>query len=879
MKKGLLVPAGPVGVENLVCRFGARTVLGTEGFWRKCVMSDSQVDLDRFRRDSSEPLSFRERGATVPFTTPILLNARIRSAEFGLIREMVLVNPSGGRGAFVLPWSSMPEICAPTLYDRHLWESLDEAEDISPIGIRQQAQRLAAQGLAGRHAAAAAREAQLRDQGAQQLMRSMLLERLIASTETAAEKALAAKASGDTSRGERAMQRASAIAEMPLVEFASDLEALSIALSGATRDAQGEESRLQQMLGGLGRLAHGIASWVLEEHDAGPHKMAAQFVYQSARQTMECAEKALTSTHGLIIDFGRLVPHWRAQKEKILAHARTPDWVMDGWRTPLALWETIGPEERRAAIWELALIAPVLPREGKTWLGKTSDWRETPKRVTQTVHEKTDWRSGVLIDLVARNENLLGSAFAFENQVLPLRLSRQQDTAPRIRDRTRAQRAAQAAEGPKDSPTQDDIAAIEGVVQQTDLSRMLEALEGISESLSTTPDQKLLKIVSLVDRLSNTEIHRSLLQASLPRLKLLRPPRPASLKRVLLLPLSGALTNEAQWRRSGAQIPRSAIGPMMEVLCPALGKEAEAIKQQLRGAMLEEPQVVDRFGPKLWQLAAEASGGLQRPSASLSQVGLSERDFQAIIGLAGGLWRCAGPLWDGMQRIGGEWTPDLLRAALIGPANESRQVLAAAFAALMLRAPHPAVFASLIKENPIPNAAVVEEMLNKRLAALCVELAGAEFEAGGRTAAQALLLLEELETVPFSPSNFAAADLVAHRRRIEQFCRSTYREIVSVHVIQGLLNTREDDLEHLTEIEAMARAARSLEDTGQRAAASQGYAVIKDEFRTRMEKALRSSSPPAISAQEIARIGEILLQSTVTKATEESNGRKGPRRQ
>jgi hypothetical protein len=124
----------------------------------------------------------------------------------------------------------------------------------------------------------------------------------------------------------------------------------------------------------------------------------------------------------------------------------------------------------------------------------------------------------------------------------------------------------------------------------------------------------------------------------------------------------------------------------------------------------------------------------------------------------------------------------------------------------------------------------------------------------------------------------AASDLVAHRRNLEHFCRSTYREIVSVHVVQGLLNTQKDDLENLAEIEAMAQAARSLEDTGQRAATSQSYAVIKDDFRTRMDKALRSSSPPAISARDIARIGEILVQSTAASPTEESVGRQGSKR-
>ena len=73
-------------------------------------MSNQVSALNRFQADSFEPKSFRERGATVPFTTPLLLNARIRAAASGRGCEMVVPNPSGGLGALILPWASMLEI-------------------------------------------------------------------------------------------------------------------------------------------------------------------------------------------------------------------------------------------------------------------------------------------------------------------------------------------------------------------------------------------------------------------------------------------------------------------------------------------------------------------------------------------------------------------------------------------------------------------------------------------------------------------------------------------------------------------------------------------------------------------------------------------------
>ncbi len=831
-------------------------------------MSAAQVDLERFRSDASEPLSFWQRGASVPFTTPVLVNARIRSADFGPFREMVVINPSGGRGFFVLPWSAMPEICAPTLYDRHLWETLSEAEDISPAGIRHEAQRLAAQGLAGRHAAAAARIAQARDQAAQRLLRSTLLDGLISLTETAEEKANGGQlgqAMSPANRGERAILRASVIAEVSLGEFTSDLEALCVALSWVVPETAGEESPLHQVLGGLGRMTQGIARWVKEEEDHGPHEMAARFVYRSARQTMECAEKALAATKRMIVEFGRLVPYWKGEKDKVLEHARIPDWVLDGWRTPLELWEAAGPKERKAALWDVALIAPVLPREAKILLGKTSDWRETPSRLYQTVHDRADWRSGAPLDLEARTTKTVSETVSFENQVLPMRMSAPQNILPALQERMRAKRDKKAAHGMRESLNPEDIGSIAGIVQQTGSPGALEALGGVGELLANAPDEKLLKVVSLVDRLANPEIHRRLLGPALPRLKLLRPPRPASLKRILLLPLSGALTNDAQWRRTRAQIPRSAIGPLMEVVGGALGAEADAVRQHLRGVMLDNASEVERVGRQVWQLAAEISPDMRRPGIRLSAAGLSAEDFEVIIDLATGLWRHAGPIWEGIKAIREGSQPHVLRAALIGPAEESRQLFAAALSTLMMNAPHPSIFVPLIKTNPIPNAAVIEDMLHRWVGAACREVAEAELEAGLRLAEQILMVMEELESVPRRQSSLATTEFMTHRRKLDEFFRGNYREIVSVHVLEGLLHLQKDEVEFLAEIEAMARSARSLEETGLRVATSQSYAVVKEEFRTRMEKALKSSSPPAISATEVARIEEILHRPIATK--------------
>jgi hypothetical protein len=824
-------------------------------------MSNSLADLDRFRSDSFEPLSFRERGATIPFTTPLLLNARIRNSAAGRGFEMVISNPSGGRGALILPWAAMPDICSCTLFDRHLWESLAKRTDISPIGIRLEAQRLAAMGLAGRQAALAAKDAQQRETTSQRLMRSMLLESLIFATEAPNETAGRTN-NGETEaflkRAERAVSRAAAIAGVPLAEFTADLEDLAITLSGATPEMDGEDARLRHMIVELERMANDITDWVGDQQPEAAHVMAANFVVASARQTLECAEYALSDTDSLIADLGLLVPKWKSEKDRIIERARGPDWVLDGWKTPMALWQGAAPNLRRTAIWEAALIAPILPREAKAWLGAVSDWRDTPRRITQVVRDKSDWISGNMMELVARNENLIGFSIAYENQISPLVLPRSKtNLSPQKAETETAKRDII----PKSRSANNKMIAERAEKNAQGFTTTRNALSetrALGGMILTSSDQALGKIVELVDRLSNSEIHTRLLGPSLPRLKRLRPPRPASLTRMLCLPLAGALVDPLQWRRAEGRIPRSAILPLVESLTRLLGPQIDGLATQLRGHSLEDEKIVDRIGRQLWQQAASAAPRLEH-DASWARAGLAQPDLKAIADLAGALWRHAGPLWDGMQQVTGNCPPEVLRAALIGPALESQHVFVAAFDTLLQRAERPSNFISLMKDLPAPVLPLLEVILNKWVGATLPGLVEEDFATSSRLAHEIGSVIRALEDLPRITAKTDATELVAHRRNLDQFCRNCYREVVTVHIIGTIINLTEDDAQGIDEIEGMARIARSLENAGRRFGSPKPYEDLQKEFRDQMENRQMEPTRYRLAAMQVARIDEILI--------------------
>lgn len=827
-------------------------------------MSNSASDLDRFRSELFEPASFRERGATVPFTTPLLLNARIRRPGSGQKLELVAINPSGGRGVLILPWSMMTEICSPTLFDRQLREALGRATDISPIGIRHEAQRLAAQGLAGPNAAFAAKDAQRREISCQRLIKTMLLESLVSATETSSEAAGRSDDPDDAAflrRAARAVERSARIAGLPLSKFSADLDELADALSGTTPQIGAEDARLRQMVGSLERMTQEIADWAAMQSADNALLQAAHFVQQTARQTLQCAKVALTATDNLIADLGLMVPGWRGEWEDILECARGPDWVLDGWKTPMALWGASEPGKRSAVIWEMALIAPIMPREAKAWLPKTKNENETPRRTTQVVRDKADWRSGDLTELVARNENLISFSITYENRIKPLKRPRSKFRVAQFADdrgvnsRWRLTNPQPQAAAAPEAQKQNQTTAAPGPTQSKAI--VLSEARGLGEMIETTSDEALAKIVALVDRLSNAEFHERLLGPSLPRLKRLRPPRPASLKRLLFLPLSGALIDPIQWRRMTGRIPRHAISPLMDALKLVLGPKLDALALELRNGSLEDPKLIDTAGRSLWLEAAEATARMT-PGPSWALAGLSQKDFDAILALAHGLWRHASPLWDGMRQISGDCSPDVLRSALLGPAQEGRLVFTAALNALLQRASQPSILLSIHGNFGPQMETVIEETLNDWITTTLPNLIEDDFETGARLAAEIGAVISALDTLPRLNTRQIAAMLPTHRRNLDQFCRNTYREIVTVHITQQLLDLSPNKSDILEEVEAMARLARKVEDTGRRLGSQQVYLAVQEDFRVQMGKLLRADNA-SMSEQEVARVEEVLV--------------------
>ncbi|HEY4172518.1 MAG TPA: hypothetical protein VGM42_05775, partial [Rhodopila sp.] len=104
------------------------------------------------------PVTFQERGVAVPFTTPLLGGTRARPTDKQGV-ELVVPNPAGGRGVYIMPWAGIAAWCQPTLHDAVFNDRIASLQTVTPATIRRVALQIAAEGLAGEEAMDAARVA------------------------------------------------------------------------------------------------------------------------------------------------------------------------------------------------------------------------------------------------------------------------------------------------------------------------------------------------------------------------------------------------------------------------------------------------------------------------------------------------------------------------------------------------------------------------------------------------------------------------------------------------------------------------------------------------------------------------------------------------
>jgi hypothetical protein len=344
----------------------------------------------------------------VPFTTPYLVGARVRPAPRGGV-ELIVANASGGPGVYITPWEGVQSLCSPTLHDRRLNAKFRFLSGITPGGLRRAALDVAAEGLAGRPAAVAAKAARAQDDQERTALNVELLLDVIRAVEQRGRGWSPPDLSDGDMLGRRARTALAVLAPRfgcPAEELFQVVEQIAETFSPIGVERQASPARLPRLIADVDALPQAMGDWPYARGEDGT--LDTVLVQQTAELAVALSRAALEQARGLLDDMPRMMRRWLADADEVKRLAARPEWLLDGWERICLLWQVADASfGRPLALREVVNLLPMTPREASVWtqinIGGQVDALVRRRKLTP----REDWRTGVTqTDLIARNERL-----------------------------------------------------------------------------------------------------------------------------------------------------------------------------------------------------------------------------------------------------------------------------------------------------------------------------------------------------------------------------------------------------------------------------------------------------------------------------------------
>jgi hypothetical protein len=493
---------------------------------------------------------------------------------------------------------------------------------------------------------------------------------------------------------------------------------------------------------------------------------------------------------------------------------------------------------------EMAVLAPILPKEVMGWFGFQSDMARERRKV-RIVNQFEDWRSGRVIDMIARNENLCFS-------------SGQTRGKPIIGKKSNISRPGMGVTI-KTTKLSGEKAKDNGGKNEPRAKNQLAETRHLVHALASASDMALAQVIEILDRLPDRSEADRLLDAARPRLKQIKPSRSLQFTRLLFLPLDGAISDNRDWQKDDTRLPRCALPPIAEALRLAMGQEAQRIEASFQGKFFHDIAAVDRAGRPLWAAAARLASDM-KPGPRWERSGLRPDDFAPLVELAAGVWRHAGPIWAAMQLAG--WGPpdDAVRAALAPMADEASPAFTMALATLMLKATSPGQVAREAARLSDKAASIADTAVDEWLERARVQLPGEDLIAAASFAEAFGRAFQDLENAPSTRNPRRGARLVQLRQEAEVTCRLAYEDGLETQILRQLPSLcAAATPELILAVEGQARALRRIESIGRRYGLDHGYDGAARRIAAALEPARRALEPGGMTRLDLARLAEILL--------------------
>jgi hypothetical protein len=351
--------------------------------------------------------TFQERGAVVPFTTPVLAFSRLRhQEEHGL--ELLVPGLAGGRDTYVIPWRSLPSVFVMTVHDRVLREEIEVCTNSSPTEIREATLKVESTGLAGPANARAARQATSDDESERLLTNFFLVSEAVKQLSGGKLQLGPADLTNDVgrTRTKLVLSRIAALFQLTADEFYTRLESWAGVVGPIGIPGLNYTCRLRQLIADINDFAAEVDAW--SERDFTEASDSARVCSRIAEETAGMARNLAAGVDRYATSIRETLSAWTPNFERIRALMDKLTWTLDGWTPVVTMWREVDQGNREATqdlIGDMLRLMPVVPRrEVGSRARKT--WGELSQALYRTrVRAHEDWLSGkVDIELVLRLE-------------------------------------------------------------------------------------------------------------------------------------------------------------------------------------------------------------------------------------------------------------------------------------------------------------------------------------------------------------------------------------------------------------------------------------------------------------------------------------------
>ncbi|MBI1208879.1 MAG: hypothetical protein GC191_16535 [Azospirillum sp.] len=353
--------------------------------------------MDQRKETDYVPGSFAERGLTVPFTTPIVAQARVRLDGNDRI-EFILPSLSGGKGRYVMPWSTVQSLATTTLHDRALYDRMSPGVIETPAALRRAALQVASKGLAGPKAARAAQAALAADENSQVSANFLLVARLLSLVGMSTSDILDDERRGEVSRTRvrAALGRVADSLTLPKADLYHRVEALSVLISPLGLADAPQPGRLRDLARTLAAFTAEVQNWATST--VADVAQLGSFVGQVANATQAMVQAEIDRFDAALAQPAAIFKAWEGRAGAMKASVARTELLLDGWEYLLGLWRVAAERdnaEKQSAIADLFRLLPMIPKsEGR--FASAKEYVDLGNVQRRWVRANEDWRSGRL---------------------------------------------------------------------------------------------------------------------------------------------------------------------------------------------------------------------------------------------------------------------------------------------------------------------------------------------------------------------------------------------------------------------------------------------------------------------------------------------------